>query len=111
MRVAAGGHIAQPEAVLAFVIHHREQVFAVGGNGGDDRFIRIGHLRDGEILEGNGRGAMQHRINAEARRGEDGQSRQRASRQPELVLLCGGDDRRTAAMGDVARCCFTGIGR
>ena len=104
LRVAAGRDIAQPQAVLALVIHHREQVFAVGGYGGDDCLGGISDLRDAEILERGRRRTMQHRVHAKPSRSQDNQSDDRSSGHAKFVLFRSRDNCGAAA---VRRLCHT----
>lgn len=54
MGVALGGDVMQPQAALAFVVDHGENVFGVGRNGGGLDFAAVGQRVDGEILKRRG---------------------------------------------------------
>jgi hypothetical protein len=44
-----GGNIAQPQALLAIVSHHVQQVFAVGRNGNQRGFASFRDFADGKF--------------------------------------------------------------
>src|ERR1700747_480825 len=71
LRVARGGNVAEPNALLTVIGYSADNVFAVGRDSGIDGFAGVGDLRDGEILEGHRSFATEHGEDTVACDGED----------------------------------------
>ena len=85
--VAVGRNVAEPEAGLARVIDHAQDIFPIGRNGRNLRLGVVGDLGDGIILERNDRLAVKQRKHAIARRGHQNKRNPSPCRQGQLVAL------------------------
>src|ERR1700691_274694 len=68
--VAAGGNVAQPQALMAVVVDDVEDIFAVWGDGNERGFSGLGYLADGKVLERSRLGAREEGVDAVGSRGD-----------------------------------------
>src|ERR1700751_2137078 len=99
----AGGHVAQPQALLPIVILHVKDVLSVRRDCRFARFAGVRDVRDGEVLKWRGSGAVQEGVAPEASGRDKGEDDERNSNQSGSMFARDGGYTRTADGGNRRR--------